>query len=106
MIRSAAKNHARVTVVCDPSDYARVIEAIGGASGQAPGEVPGELRAELAAKAFAHTAAYDAAISAYLSSRGPDGTRTQFPRYLTPSVRARLRSPLRRESAPAGAPST
>ena len=28
MIRSAAKNHARVTVVCEPADYARVLLAI------------------------------------------------------------------------------
>ncbi len=79
MIRSAAKNHARVTVVCDPADYARVVEAIG----DGKSEVPGGLRAQLAAKAFAHTAAYDAAISGYLSSRAADGARTQFSEYLT-----------------------
>src|ERR1700677_1601983 len=66
MIRSAAKNHARVTVVCDPGDYGRVLDALAQA-----GDVTTELRAELAGKAFAHTAAYDAAISGYLSSRGP-----------------------------------
>jgi phosphoribosylaminoimidazolecarboxamide formyltransferase/IMP cyclohydrolase len=74
MVRSAAKNHARVTVVCDPADYDRVLAAI-----EADGDVPAALRAELAAKAFAHTAAYDAAIAAYLS-RDADGA---FPRYLT-----------------------
>src|SRR5277367_1492766 len=47
MIRSAAKNHARVTVVCDPSDYGRVLEAMA-----QTGEVSAEVRAELAAKAF------------------------------------------------------
>ncbi len=84
MIRSAAKNHARVTVVCDPADYGRVIEAIG-----QHGEVPLAMRAGLAAKAFAQTAAYDAAISGYLSSlAGADvpaasGARAQFPLYLT-----------------------
>ena len=78
MIRSAAKNHARVTVVCDPADYGRVVEELG-----SQGEVPASVRAELAAKAFAHTAAYDAAISGYLSSLGGDGERAQFPRYLT-----------------------
>jgi phosphoribosylaminoimidazolecarboxamide formyltransferase / IMP cyclohydrolase len=81
MIRSAAKNHARVAVVCDPADYGRVIEALGNVG--APGEIPADLRAQLAAKAFAHTAAYDAAISGYLSSRASDGTRAQFPHYLT-----------------------
>src|ERR1700677_3378724 len=78
MIRSAAKNHARVTVVCDPGDYGRVLDALAQA-----GDVTTELRAELAGKAFAHTAAYDAAISGYLSSRGPDGARAMFPTYLT-----------------------
>jgi phosphoribosylaminoimidazolecarboxamide formyltransferase/IMP cyclohydrolase len=78
MVRSAAKNHARVTVVCDPDDYPRVLAEI-----QAKGEVPAPLRADLAAKAFAHTAAYDAAISRYLSARNVDGSRDAFPRYLT-----------------------
>jgi phosphoribosylaminoimidazolecarboxamide formyltransferase/IMP cyclohydrolase len=78
MIRSAAKNHARVTVVCDPADYARVLGEI--ASG---GDTTTATRAELAAKAFAHTAAYDGAISGYLSSRDAEGTATRFPRYLT-----------------------
>jgi phosphoribosylaminoimidazolecarboxamide formyltransferase / IMP cyclohydrolase len=78
MVRSAAKNHARVTIVCDPSDYGRVLEEIA-----AGGDTTPSTRAELAAKAFAHTAAYDAAISGYLSSRAADGSRTRFPRWLT-----------------------
>jgi phosphoribosylaminoimidazolecarboxamide formyltransferase/IMP cyclohydrolase len=78
MVRSAAKNHARVTIVCDPSDYGRVLEEIA-----AGGDTSPATRAELAAKAFAHTAAYDAAISGYLSSRAADGSRTRFPRWLT-----------------------
>jgi len=28
LLRAAAKNHARVTVVCDPSDYVRVTESL------------------------------------------------------------------------------
>jgi phosphoribosylaminoimidazolecarboxamide formyltransferase/IMP cyclohydrolase len=78
MVRSAAKNHARVTVVCDPADYPRVLDEL-----QRLGDTTPETRAELAAKAFAHTAAYDAAISGYLSSRQPDGQRARFPGYLT-----------------------
>ncbi|WP_394820996.1 bifunctional phosphoribosylaminoimidazolecarboxamide formyltransferase/IMP cyclohydrolase [Pendulispora albinea] len=78
MVRSAAKNHARVTVVCDPRDYDRVLDELA-----AHGEVSARARSELAAKAFAHTAAYDAAISGYLSSRREDGERDAFPRYLT-----------------------
>ncbi len=78
MVRSAAKNHARVTIVCDPQDYGRVLDELA-----QRGDTTPETRAELAAKAFAHTARYDAAISGYLSSRGEDGTRTRFSRYLT-----------------------
>ena len=79
MIRSAAKNHERVTVVCDSADYSRVLDEIARSGDTTP-----RTRAELAAKAFAHTAAYDAAISGYLSSdRDGAGARTPFPRYLT-----------------------
>ena len=63
MVRSAAKNHQRVTVVCDPDDYAFVLEAL-----ETHGEVPLSQRRRLAAKAFAHTAAYDGAIAAYMSA--------------------------------------
>src|ERR1700733_14979076 len=48
MVRSAAKNHARVTVVCDPGDYGRVLEEL-----TQRGDTSPETRAELAAKAFA-----------------------------------------------------
>ncbi len=78
MVRSAAKNHARVAVVCDPTDYDRVAKELTESGG-----VTAATRAELAAKAFAHTAAYDAAISGYLSGHQVDGTRAQFPGYLT-----------------------
>ncbi len=78
MVRSAAKNHARVTIVCDPADYGRVLAEI-----TEHGDTTPATRAELAAKAFARTAAYDAAISGYLSSREADGTRAKYPRYLT-----------------------
>ena len=77
MVRSAAKNHARVAVVCDPVDYERVLTEI-----SAIGEISAATRAELAAKAFASTAAYDAAISGYLSSRG-SGAATAHPATLT-----------------------
>src|SRR3984957_7714120 len=78
MVRSAAKNHARVSIVCDPADYDRVLDEIA-----KQGDTTPETRAQLAAKAFAHTAAYDAAISGYLSSREADGARARFPAYLT-----------------------
>ncbi len=75
MVRSAAKNQARVLVVTEPQDYPEVLEAA--RSEQGPGA---ELRARLAAKAFAHTAAYDGAIAAYLTSQGSD---SKFPGALT-----------------------
>ena len=83
MVRSAAKNHARVAIVCDPSDYERVLAEI-----ESSGEVSQATRRELAAKAFAHTAAYDAAISGVLSgprAQDPDGTvgASPYPLYLT-----------------------
>ena len=82
MVRSAAKNHARVTVVCDPRDYARVLDEV-----ERLGDTTPETRAELAAKAFAHTAAYDGAIAAYLSGRpGDDRGQARFPQYLTLAV--------------------
>jgi phosphoribosylaminoimidazolecarboxamide formyltransferase/IMP cyclohydrolase len=61
MLRSAAKNHESVTVVCDPGDYAGVLAAM--AAG--PGALD-DLRRKLALKVFQRTAAYDAAIARYL----------------------------------------
>ena len=77
MVRSAAKNHERVTIVCDPADYDRVLGEI-----EKDGEVSHKTRTELAAKAFAHTAAYDAAISATLSGKRITG-EGEYPLYLT-----------------------
>jgi phosphoribosylaminoimidazolecarboxamide formyltransferase/IMP cyclohydrolase len=69
MLRSAAKNHASVTVVCDPSDYAAVLEAMEGAP-----EALAAIRRRLALKVFRRTASYDAAIARYLELQeaGPD----------------------------------
>src|SRR6184192_4899629 len=72
MIRAAAKNHADVTVVVDPADYALVLAELQ----QHQGGTTLELRRRLAAKAYARTAAYDAAISnwfaAQLETDAPD----------------------------------
>lgn len=82
MVRSAAKNHARVTIVCDPSDYDRVLAEID--APENAGAVTLATRRELAAKAFAHTAAYDAAISGVLSGpRVAAASEGAYPRYLT-----------------------
>lgn len=62
MLRSAAKNHRFVTVVCDSADYDTVLNEI-----KAHGDTTLETRKRLAAKVFRHTASYDACISAYLT---------------------------------------
>ncbi len=62
MIRSAAKNHAYVTVIVDPADYAAVLDSI-----RTSGGVPYEMRQKLAAKAYARTAAYDSVISSWFA---------------------------------------
>lgn len=63
LIRAAAKNHARVTLVCDPSDYGLVLDAL------KKGEVLFEMRKKLAVKGFQSTAHYDTVISTYLAAR-------------------------------------
>ncbi|MDF9834160.1 phosphoribosylaminoimidazolecarboxamide formyltransferase/IMP cyclohydrolase [Ereboglobus sp. PH5-5] len=66
MLRSAAKNHESVTVVCDPADYNAVLGAFA-KSDDTAGLLA--LRRRLALKVFQRTAAYDAAISAYLEKQ-------------------------------------
>ncbi len=62
MIRAAAKNHDRVTVIVDSGDYPAVLAAL------EQGGPDAVTRRRLAARAYAHTSSYDAAISAYLSA--------------------------------------
>ncbi|HHX5962787.1 TPA: bifunctional phosphoribosylaminoimidazolecarboxamide formyltransferase/IMP cyclohydrolase [Streptococcus pyogenes] len=64
MLRSAAKNHASVTVVVDPADYATVLGELADA-----GQTTFETRQRLAAKVFRHTAAYDALIAEYFTTQ-------------------------------------
>ncbi|RKO85712.1 cytidine deaminase-like protein [Blyttiomyces helicus] len=61
LLRAAAKNHARVTVLSDPLDYPAFIEELK----KTNGDVSEETRKAYALKAFTHTADYDAAISGY-----------------------------------------
>lgn len=61
LLRGAAKNHAFVSVVVDPSDYAQVLKEI-----QSSGNTSLEFRRHLATKVFSHTAAYDSAIAKYM----------------------------------------
>ncbi len=63
MLRAAAKNHARVTVLTEPADYGVFIEAL-----EAGGSTAIQRR-RLAAKTYAHTARYDGKVSMWLSER-------------------------------------
>ncbi|RIY02801.1 bifunctional phosphoribosylaminoimidazolecarboxamide formyltransferase/IMP cyclohydrolase PurH [Aureimonas flava] len=63
MVRAGAKNHAYVSVLTDPADYAGFLEELR-ANG---GTVDLDRRRRLAGKAFGMTAAYDAAVSAWFA---------------------------------------
>lgn len=67
MLRSAAKNHAFVSVVVDAADYEQVLAEV-----REGGDTTLATRKQLAAKVFRHTAAYDALISDYLSNVNGD----------------------------------
>lgn len=60
LIRAAAKNHQRVTLVCDPQDYDQVLDALHNRG------VSEAIRKELAIKGFRMTTHYDAMIADYL----------------------------------------
>jgi phosphoribosylaminoimidazolecarboxamide formyltransferase/IMP cyclohydrolase len=60
MLRSAAKNHADVTVIVDPADYEPVLAEL-----RAGGTSP-ETRRRLAVRVFCATACYDGAIADWL----------------------------------------
>jgi phosphoribosylaminoimidazolecarboxamide formyltransferase/IMP cyclohydrolase len=67
MIRSAAKNHAFVTVVTDPLQYDGVMTVLDNNDGA----TTFELRRGLALAAFSRTAAYDSAISQWMANVSP-----------------------------------
>ncbi|MFK7803520.1 MAG: bifunctional phosphoribosylaminoimidazolecarboxamide formyltransferase/IMP cyclohydrolase [Anaerolineae bacterium] len=62
LLRAAAKNFARVAVVCDPLDYGVVLNEL-----KNDGSISAETRQRLALKAFQHTRDYDTAISNWLA---------------------------------------
>ena len=75
MLRSAAKNFARVAVATDPSQYDGIIAEL-----QAyDGALSARTRFDLSVAAFNNVAYYDACISNYLSSLQEDGKQTLFP---------------------------
>ncbi len=77
MIRSAAKNHAFVGVVCDPADYPEVVREL-----REQGGLSDATRRRLALKAFQHTAGYDAAIAQWLAENDPETPAEAFPESL------------------------
>ena len=75
MLRSAAKNFARVAVATDPSQYAGIVAEL-----QAnDGALSARTRFDLSVAAFNNVAYYDACISNYLSSLQEDGKQALFP---------------------------
>jgi phosphoribosylaminoimidazolecarboxamide formyltransferase/IMP cyclohydrolase len=87
MLRAAAKNHARVAVVVDPSDYDALLAALADGTDAAQ-------RRTFAAKAYAHTSAYDGQVTEWLSRRAqaPDAP-ADWPTTLHPAFK--LESKLR-----------
>ena len=76
MLRSAAKNHASVSVVVDTADYDRVLDEMENNDGA----VTTATRFDLAVKTFEHTSRYDGAIANYLGVITESGGNTTFPR--------------------------
>ena len=62
MLRAAAKNHQRVTVVTDPNDYNKIIDEL-----EINGKTSSSTRLELAKKVFEKISQYDAMIFDYLN---------------------------------------
>lgn len=88
LIRAAAKNHARITILIDPSDYSLVLDEL-----EKNGQITGETRMKLALKAFQTTSHYDQVISAYFEkiARTPSSIDEQVPAWLTPFPYTELR---------------
>ncbi len=86
LIRAAAKNHAFVTIACNPSQYGRILEEV-----RENGTTTPELRRQLAAHAYFHTGLYDVAIADWFDETirmdigardiRVDAARVQFPSF-------------------------
>ncbi len=86
MIRAGAKNHAYVTVLTDPADYASLLAELDKQNMQ----ISLVTRQNMAAKAYRRTAAYDAAIAAWFADememtgkKGEQDAPCDLPRHLT-----------------------
>jgi phosphoribosylaminoimidazolecarboxamide formyltransferase/IMP cyclohydrolase len=79
MLRSAAKNHQSVAVICNPGRYSQAIEELR----QNNGAISETLMRELGIEVFAHTSRYDGAIFSYLSGHFKTGKESEgFPHEL------------------------
>jgi phosphoribosylaminoimidazolecarboxamide formyltransferase/IMP cyclohydrolase len=76
LLRAAAKNHERVTVLCDPADYLEIAKEI-----SLTKDTLLETRKKLALKAFTHTAIYDDCISDYFRKKFACGESQMSLRY-------------------------
>lgn len=76
MVRAAAKNHASVAIVTDPTTYGDVLEAVRG------GGFTLAQRQRLATDAFVHTATYDVAVASWMSSVVSPSDETPFPGWI------------------------
>ena len=74
MLRSAAKNFARVAVATDPAQYAGIVAELDASNGA----LSAKTRFNLAVAAFNNVAFYDACISNFLSAKQDDGSHAQF----------------------------
>jgi phosphoribosylaminoimidazolecarboxamide formyltransferase / IMP cyclohydrolase len=71
MLRSAAKNHRSVAVICNPGRYSQVIEELR----KNKGFLPEDLLVDLGIEVFGHTSRYDKAIYEYLTRHSAPGTQ-------------------------------
>ncbi|KAI4459795.1 bifunctional purine biosynthesis protein purh [Holotrichia oblita] len=78
LLRAAAKNHERVTVLCDPKDYKKILIELKESPQR---ETQKSTREKLALKAFTHTSEYDLAISDYFRKQFSSGVSQITLRY-------------------------
>ncbi len=67
LLRAAAENHSRVTILSDPNDYPSFLEEL------KKGEITDQSKKIFALKAFEHTADYDSAISDFFRKKYSEG---------------------------------
>ncbi len=79
LVRAAAKNHERVTVVTAPEDYELILAEL-----ESSGSCSSATRKKMALKAFALTARYDSNIADYLSKTLESPAPVEMPGFLAP----------------------